>query len=215
MICVKMLTSPASNLSAWPIHVDESVLHFSKQVSWRTRVLVVSDWTRRFIFGRDSSRIWVNWQATFNCRVNSSCILVQIFIAESVLLVIVKWCYAIMEQLYWISKVDTYLLKQWLGISYVIKFRMKFCFLKWSDINYSLYFCPLLAKAKIILFTCTWRSHFWYILHKSEQLCTIVFVFESFGKTKIWGRTTKFAGQNNFLKTWHIKCKPLFWVASY
>jgi hypothetical protein len=29
----------------------------SKQVSWRTRVLVVSDWTRRFIFGRDSSRI--------------------------------------------------------------------------------------------------------------------------------------------------------------
>lgn len=29
----------------------------SKQVSWRTRALVVSDWTRRFIFGRDSSRI--------------------------------------------------------------------------------------------------------------------------------------------------------------
>jgi len=30
----------------------------SKQVSWRTRALVVSDWTRRFIFGRDSSQIW-------------------------------------------------------------------------------------------------------------------------------------------------------------
>jgi len=29
----------------------------SKQVSWRTRALVVSDWTRRFIFGRDSSQI--------------------------------------------------------------------------------------------------------------------------------------------------------------
>ncbi|KAF6172795.1 hypothetical protein GIB67_034647 [Kingdonia uniflora] len=29
----------------------------SKQVSWCTRVLVVSDWTRRFIFGRDSSGI--------------------------------------------------------------------------------------------------------------------------------------------------------------
>nr|KYP51220.1 putative NADH dehydrogenase [Cajanus cajan] len=28
-----------------------------KQVSWRTRALVVSDWTRRFIFGRDSSQI--------------------------------------------------------------------------------------------------------------------------------------------------------------
>ncbi|CAM8939704.1 unnamed protein product [Rhodiola kirilowii] len=32
-------------------------IYASKQVSWRTRVLVVSDWTRRFIFGRDSSRI--------------------------------------------------------------------------------------------------------------------------------------------------------------
>lgn len=31
---------------------------FSKLVSWRTRALVVSDWTRRFIFGRDSSGIW-------------------------------------------------------------------------------------------------------------------------------------------------------------
>ncbi|KAF5728960.1 external alternative NAD(P)H-ubiquinone oxidoreductase B2 mitochondrial-like [Tripterygium wilfordii] len=29
----------------------------SKLVSWRTRTLVVSDWIRRFIFGRDSSRI--------------------------------------------------------------------------------------------------------------------------------------------------------------
>ncbi|XP_012088357.1 external alternative NAD(P)H-ubiquinone oxidoreductase B1, mitochondrial isoform X4 [Jatropha curcas] len=32
-------------------------VYASKQVSWRTRVLVVSDWTRRFIFRRDSSRI--------------------------------------------------------------------------------------------------------------------------------------------------------------
>lgn len=32
-------------------------VYASKQVSWRTRVLVVSDWLRRFIFGRDSSRI--------------------------------------------------------------------------------------------------------------------------------------------------------------
>lgn len=32
-------------------------VYASKQVSWRTRVLVVSDWARRFIFGRDSSRI--------------------------------------------------------------------------------------------------------------------------------------------------------------
>lgn len=32
-------------------------VYASKQVSWRTRVLVVSDWTRRFIFGRDSSRL--------------------------------------------------------------------------------------------------------------------------------------------------------------
>ncbi|XP_030930151.1 external alternative NAD(P)H-ubiquinone oxidoreductase B1, mitochondrial-like [Quercus lobata] len=32
-------------------------VYASKQVSWRTRILVVSDWTRRFIFGRDSSRI--------------------------------------------------------------------------------------------------------------------------------------------------------------
>lgn len=30
----------------------------SKQVSWRTRFLVVGDWLRRFIFGRDTSRIW-------------------------------------------------------------------------------------------------------------------------------------------------------------
>lgn len=29
----------------------------SKQVSWRTRALVVSDWMKRFIFGRDSSQI--------------------------------------------------------------------------------------------------------------------------------------------------------------
>ncbi|XP_021738341.1 external alternative NAD(P)H-ubiquinone oxidoreductase B1, mitochondrial-like [Chenopodium quinoa] len=32
-------------------------VYASKQVSWRTRTLVVSDWTRRFIFGRDSSGI--------------------------------------------------------------------------------------------------------------------------------------------------------------
>ncbi|KAL9244555.1 hypothetical protein vseg_018324 [Gypsophila vaccaria] len=32
-------------------------VYASKQVSWRTRVLVVSDWTRKFVFGRDSSRI--------------------------------------------------------------------------------------------------------------------------------------------------------------
>ncbi|CAK9135023.1 unnamed protein product [Ilex paraguariensis] len=32
-------------------------VYASKQVSWRTRVLVVFDWTKRFIFGRDSSRI--------------------------------------------------------------------------------------------------------------------------------------------------------------
>ncbi|KAL8131288.1 external alternative NAD(P)H-ubiquinone oxidoreductase B2, mitochondrial-like [Apium graveolens] len=32
-------------------------IYASKQVSWRTRTLVVSDWGRRFIFGRDSSRI--------------------------------------------------------------------------------------------------------------------------------------------------------------
>ncbi|XP_029124509.1 external alternative NAD(P)H-ubiquinone oxidoreductase B1, mitochondrial-like [Cajanus cajan] len=32
-------------------------IYASKQVSWRTRVLVISDWTRRFVFGRDSSRI--------------------------------------------------------------------------------------------------------------------------------------------------------------
>ncbi|KAE9616849.1 putative NADH:ubiquinone reductase (non-electrogenic) [Lupinus albus] len=32
-------------------------VYASKQVSWRTRVLVISDWTRRFIFGRDSSGV--------------------------------------------------------------------------------------------------------------------------------------------------------------
>ncbi|XP_020591247.1 external alternative NAD(P)H-ubiquinone oxidoreductase B3, mitochondrial-like isoform X2 [Phalaenopsis equestris] len=32
-------------------------VYASKQVSWRTRFLVISDWTRRFIFGRDSSCI--------------------------------------------------------------------------------------------------------------------------------------------------------------
>ncbi|KAF5746000.1 NADH dehydrogenase putative isoform 1 [Tripterygium wilfordii] len=32
-------------------------VYASKQVSWRTRMLVISDWTRRYIFGRDSSRI--------------------------------------------------------------------------------------------------------------------------------------------------------------
>lgn len=32
-------------------------VYASKLVSWRTRALVISDWTRRFIFGRDSSQI--------------------------------------------------------------------------------------------------------------------------------------------------------------
>ncbi|KAL5579305.1 hypothetical protein UlMin_011747 [Ulmus minor] len=32
-------------------------VYATKQVSWRNRALVVSDWTRRSIFGRDSSRI--------------------------------------------------------------------------------------------------------------------------------------------------------------
>nr|BAM13876.1 type II NAD(P)H dehydrogenase [Arum maculatum] len=32
-------------------------VYASKQVSWRTRVAVVSNWTRRFIFGRDSSSL--------------------------------------------------------------------------------------------------------------------------------------------------------------
>ncbi|KAL8467886.1 hypothetical protein ACS0TY_031216 [Phlomoides rotata] len=32
-------------------------VYASKLVSWRTRTLVISDWTRRFIFGRDSSSI--------------------------------------------------------------------------------------------------------------------------------------------------------------
>ncbi|XP_073061122.1 external alternative NAD(P)H-ubiquinone oxidoreductase B1, mitochondrial-like isoform X2 [Primulina eburnea] len=32
-------------------------VYASKQVSWRTRFLVVGDWARRFVFGRDSSRI--------------------------------------------------------------------------------------------------------------------------------------------------------------
>ncbi|XP_008800394.2 external alternative NAD(P)H-ubiquinone oxidoreductase B2, mitochondrial-like [Phoenix dactylifera] len=32
-------------------------IYASKQVSWRTRLLVIGDWTRRFIFGRDSSCI--------------------------------------------------------------------------------------------------------------------------------------------------------------
>ncbi|KAK8629418.1 hypothetical protein V6N13_078259 [Hibiscus sabdariffa] len=32
-------------------------VYASKQVSWRTRALVVSDWLRRFIFGRDTSGI--------------------------------------------------------------------------------------------------------------------------------------------------------------
>ncbi|KAL0301992.1 UNVERIFIED_CONTAM: External alternative NAD(P)H-ubiquinone oxidoreductase B1, mitochondrial [Sesamum radiatum] len=32
-------------------------VYASKQVSWRTRLLVMGDWSRRYIFGRDSSRI--------------------------------------------------------------------------------------------------------------------------------------------------------------
>jgi NADH:ubiquinone reductase (non-electrogenic) len=33
-------------------------VYASKQVSWRTRALVMFDWTKRFVFGRDSSRMW-------------------------------------------------------------------------------------------------------------------------------------------------------------
>eukprot|EP00252_Welwitschia_mirabilis_P013806 TRINITY_DN3042_c0_g2_i2.p1 TRINITY_DN3042_c0_g2~~TRINITY_DN3042_c0_g2_i2.p1 ORF type:complete len:535 (+),score=94.69 TRINITY_DN3042_c0_g2_i2:525-2129(+) len=32
-------------------------VYASKQVSWRTRVMVMFDWTKRFVFGRDSSRM--------------------------------------------------------------------------------------------------------------------------------------------------------------
>ncbi|EPS65039.1 hypothetical protein M569_09737, partial [Genlisea aurea] len=32
-------------------------VYASKQVSWRTRMLVIADWGRHFVFGRDSSRI--------------------------------------------------------------------------------------------------------------------------------------------------------------
>lgn len=32
-------------------------VYASKQVSWRTRTLVVFDWTKRMFFGRDSSRV--------------------------------------------------------------------------------------------------------------------------------------------------------------
>lgn len=32
-------------------------VYASKQVSWRTRALVMFDWSKRFIFGRDSSRM--------------------------------------------------------------------------------------------------------------------------------------------------------------
>jgi NADH:ubiquinone reductase (non-electrogenic) len=32
-------------------------VYASKQVSWRTRALVMFDWTKRFVFGRDSSRM--------------------------------------------------------------------------------------------------------------------------------------------------------------
>ncbi|KAI3465695.1 hypothetical protein Pfo_022358 [Paulownia fortunei] len=32
-------------------------VYASKQVSWRTRLLVIGDWSRRYVFGRDSSRI--------------------------------------------------------------------------------------------------------------------------------------------------------------
>jgi NADH:ubiquinone reductase (non-electrogenic) len=32
-------------------------VYASKQVSWRTRALVIFDWTKRFVFGRDSSRM--------------------------------------------------------------------------------------------------------------------------------------------------------------
>ncbi|MCO5590974.1 hypothetical protein L7F22_044950 [Adiantum nelumboides] len=32
-------------------------VYASKQVSWRTRALVIFDWTKRSIFGRDTSRM--------------------------------------------------------------------------------------------------------------------------------------------------------------
>jgi NADH:ubiquinone reductase (non-electrogenic) len=32
-------------------------VYANKQVSWRTRALVMFDWTKRFVFGRDSSRM--------------------------------------------------------------------------------------------------------------------------------------------------------------
>lgn len=47
------------------------LLTFSKQVSWRNRALVISDWGRRFIFGRDSSGIWGRQPTntgTSNCK---------------------------------------------------------------------------------------------------------------------------------------------------
>ncbi|KAG6751328.1 hypothetical protein POTOM_045861 [Populus tomentosa] len=45
-----------SNVNIMPSS-DFIFFTYSKLVSWRTRVLVVSDWLRRSIFGRDSSRI--------------------------------------------------------------------------------------------------------------------------------------------------------------
>ncbi|KAJ0592420.1 putative NADH:ubiquinone reductase (non-electrogenic) [Helianthus annuus] len=38
-------------------HSSQWLWYSVKQVSWRTRSLVVSDWMRRFIFGRDSNQI--------------------------------------------------------------------------------------------------------------------------------------------------------------
>ncbi|KAG8078152.1 hypothetical protein GUJ93_ZPchr0007g3087 [Zizania palustris] len=53
----------AAHLPGDWIHVGHSTqwlwysVYASKQFSWRTRMLVVSDWGRRFIFGRDSSSL--------------------------------------------------------------------------------------------------------------------------------------------------------------
>lgn len=54
-------------ITTFALIIDSFIMNcklYSKQVSWRTRTLVVSDWGRRFIFGRDSSRIWFFWEAS-------------------------------------------------------------------------------------------------------------------------------------------------------
>lgn len=58
LIIINVLTTKEFRLSDFDSFPTFFSWTFSKQVSWRNRVLVVTDWTRRFIFGRDSSRIW-------------------------------------------------------------------------------------------------------------------------------------------------------------